>query len=83
MIIVIVKEKEIFLVDFKTNRTIPNSPSLVPEGLLRQLGAYTSAIQRIYPDHQIKPCILWTAKPMLMYLEVDKVIEAIRELAEA
>ncbi|MAI57475.1 MAG: double-strand break repair helicase AddA, partial [Rhodobacteraceae bacterium] len=79
----IVKEKEIFLVDFKTNRTIPDSPSLVPEGLLRQLGAYTSAIQRIYPDHQIKPCILWTAKPMLMYLEVDKVIEAIRELAEA
>ena len=79
----VVKEKEIFLIDFKTNRTIPESSKAVPEGLLRQLGAYTSALSQIYPKHQIKPCILWTAKPVLMYFEADEVIGRIRKLSHA
>ena len=79
----VVKEKEIFLIDFKTNRTIPESSKAVPEGLLRQLGAYTSALSQIYPKHQIKPCILWTAKPVLMYLEADELIEGISKLSHA
>ncbi|KAA9006806.1 double-strand break repair helicase AddA [Histidinibacterium aquaticum] len=68
---------EILAVDFKTNRAVPETPDQVPEGLLRQMGAYAAALARIYPDKPIRTAILWTAAPRLMELPPPIVMAAL------
>ncbi|RYH04231.1 double-strand break repair helicase AddA [Salipiger sp. IMCC34102] len=62
----IVTEKTVTAVDFKTNRLIPDTPQAIPEGLLRQMGAYAQALDLIFPDRRVETAILWTAKAQLM-----------------
>ena len=79
----IINGKDVWVIDFKTNRSVPSDMKEVPEGILRQMGAYTAALAGLYPEHQIKPCILWTAKPLLMPLEPELAINALRSVADA
>ncbi|MBB3994151.1 ATP-dependent helicase/nuclease subunit A [Sulfitobacter undariae] len=74
----IITDDRILAVDFKTNRTVPDSPATCPEGLLRQMGAYTHALQAIYPDHKIDTAILWTRTGALMPLPHDTVTGALQ-----
>ena len=55
-------------VDFKTNAVVPERIEDVPEGLLRQMGAYLEALSQVYPDREIEVSILWTATGELMPL---------------
>ena len=64
-------------VDFKTNMTVPEHPQLVPDGLLRQMGAYAHALAQIYPDKRIDTAILWTRTAQLMPLPHDLVTNAL------
>lgn len=68
---------QIRIVDFKTNATVPKTSKDVPEGLLRQMGAYLAAIEQIYPDRNLIPSILWTKTATLMDLEHTDVKEAL------
>ncbi|MGR3540059.1 MAG: double-strand break repair helicase AddA [Hasllibacter sp.] len=52
---------EVRIVDYKSNRTLPASPDEVPEGLLRQLGAYAALAADVFPGRRIRTAILWTA----------------------
>jgi ATP-dependent helicase/nuclease subunit A len=73
----IVGPDRVLAVDFKTNRVIPAGPSNVPEGILRQMGAYAHMLGQIYPGRQIQTAILWTAGPSLMSLDPDIVTAAL------
>ena len=73
----IFRKKDVWIVDFKTNRTVPKWCNEVPLGIMRQMGAYTAALSDIYPDNQIRPCILWTATPTLMQLDPEQVMNAL------
>ena len=64
----VVQEAAVWLVDFKSNAQVPESPADVPLGLLRQMAAYAEVIARTYPDHQIIPALLWTKQARLMPL---------------
>lgn len=64
----VVSDDRVLIVDFKTNRDVPATAEAVPEGLLRQMGAYGAAIQQIFPDHRIEAAILWVATEELMEL---------------
>ncbi len=55
-------------VDFKTNRLIPPAPEAVPEGILRQMGAYRAMLAAAFPGRAIDCAVLWTAGPRLMPL---------------
>jgi ATP-dependent helicase/nuclease subunit A len=59
---------KIVAVDFKTNRTVPNTDQTCPEGLLRQMGAYRAMLALIYPDRIIETGILWTRTATYMPL---------------
>ncbi|WP_209427101.1 double-strand break repair helicase AddA [Pararhodobacter sp. SW119] len=59
----------VLAIDFKTNRVVPATPAEVPEGLLRQLGAYVHLLRPLYPDRRIEAAILWTATAKLMRLD--------------
>ncbi len=74
----IVAPDKVLAVDFKTNAQVPASPEEVPEGLLRQMGAYQAALERVYPDRAVEVAILWTGGPDLMPLGRDIVMSALR-----
>jgi len=73
----IIEDGRILAVDFKTNRTVPETADDCPEGLLRQMGAYAHALKAIYPEHLIETAILWTRTCTLMPLPHDAVSAAL------
>ena len=72
-----VADTHVLAVDFKTNAAIPDDPAAVPEGLLRQMGAYAEMLGAIYPDRRIETAILWTRAARLMPLPVPLVAAAL------
>ncbi|MBI1171084.1 double-strand break repair helicase AddA [bacterium] len=67
----VIEETRILAVDFKSNRTVPKAPSAVPEGILRQMGAYLHMLESLYPGRVIDLAILWTETGALMPLDPD------------
>lgn len=56
----IVTDREVIAVDYKSNRVTPNTSANTPEGLARQMGAYRDALAQIFPNHRIRSVLLWT-----------------------
>ncbi|MEM6636833.1 MAG: double-strand break repair helicase AddA [Pseudomonadota bacterium] len=77
----LVNDGRILAVDFKTNATVPGRPEDVPEGLLRQMGAYAEILMQIYPDRPVQTAILWTRPPLLMDLPHEIVRDALQRAA--
>ncbi|RYG91311.1 double-strand break repair helicase AddA [Loktanella sp. IMCC34160] len=75
--LLIVGPDRVRVIDFKSNRVVPNSSAEVPEGLMRQMGAYVAALHQIYPDKVIDPAILWVSAQKLMPLEESAVTAAL------
>jgi ATP-dependent helicase/nuclease subunit A len=59
-------ERAVLAVDFKSNRVVPAAAEEVPEGILRQLGAYRAALAPIWPDRPVEVAVLWTRTARLM-----------------
>ncbi|HSA79215.1 MAG TPA: 3'-5' exonuclease, partial [Geminicoccaceae bacterium] len=64
-----VTAREVLLIDYKTNRTPPTTPALVPPAYLRQMAAYRALLQAIYPTRAVRCALLWTEGPRLMALD--------------
>ena len=79
----IIANDEIIIVDYKTNRHVPSIEDEVPEGLMRQMGAYASAITQMYPLQRVRPYILWTSTSELLPLTYLKVINCLKALSDA
>ena len=73
----IVGPEVVRVIDYKSNAVIPGRPEDVPDGLLRQMGAYAAALAQVYPDRRIETAILWTGAPKLMPLPPDIVAVAL------
>lgn len=69
----IVNDTDVWAIDFKTNVAIPETPHKCPEGLLRQMGAYSAALQKIYPSKRVRAGIVWTGNATLMELDAEQV----------
>jgi ATP-dependent helicase/nuclease subunit A len=74
----IISEKHILAVDFKSNALVPERAIDVPLGLLRQMGAYLAALQQVYPAHVIEMAIVWTREARLMTLPHEIVRDALK-----
>jgi len=68
---------QVWAIDFKTNAAVPENESDVPLGILRQMGAYQSALEQVFPNHLVKTSIVWTANASLMDVSHDIVREAL------
>ena len=64
-----VGEKEVLVVDYKSNRAPPKKGEAVPEAYLKQMAAYRSLCREIYPDKDIRCALLWTEGPALTTLK--------------
>ena len=62
----VVAAERVLAVDFKSHRVVPAAPEDVPEGILRQLGAYRAALAPIWPDRPVETAVLWTRPARLM-----------------
>lgn len=74
----VVTQDQVLIVDFKSNLLVPKTPNQTPVGILRQLGAYRSAIVQIYPNHNVEVAVLWTATRNLMTIDQDIVMQALQ-----
>ena len=79
----IISEKTVLAIDFKTNQVVPDTADQVPEGILRQMGAYASALSQVYPNHKIETAVLWTKSQHLMQLPHHLVISSLQSTSHA
>ena len=62
----VIRENDIWIVDFKTNRHVPTTPADVPVLYRNQLAAYRGLISQIFSDKVIRTYLLWTETLTLM-----------------
>ena len=65
-----VSEKEVWIVDYKSNRPPPTNPEDVAQIYIAQMAAYRALAQDIYPKKTVRCALLWTDAPRLMELPV-------------
>lgn len=69
---------EIWICDYKTNRTPPSRVERTPVAYVRQMAAYRAVLQQLHPDFAIHCSLVWTEGPSVMVLPdelLDRVLE--------
>lgn len=66
----LVTDDTVWIIDFKSNRPPPRDPANIPAQYQKQLAAYKTLIQDIYPHHDIRCALLWTDGPFMTELTV-------------
>ncbi|MGB1732333.1 MAG: PD-(D/E)XK nuclease family protein, partial [Paracoccaceae bacterium] len=79
----IVQKETVFVVDFKTNRAIPETVSQIPIGILNQMVIYEHAIKQLYPNYTVKTGILWTSKSKFMEIPQRILLDAKTNLCKS
>ncbi|MBL9033660.1 MAG: double-strand break repair helicase AddA [Rhodospirillaceae bacterium] len=62
----VVRESDVWVVDFKSNRPAPMLAAHVSQQYLGQLAAYRRALASLYANKEIRCFLLWTDGPRLM-----------------
>ncbi len=70
----VVRDNDVLVIDYKTDRRIPDKPDAAPQGYVEQLAAYHAALERIFPEKRVRAFILWTGAPSLM--EIPEALRA-------
>ncbi len=73
----VVLDREILIIDYKTNRPPPENVDDVSRLYVRQMAAYRAVLSDIYPDKTIKCMLLWTDIARLMELP-DGLLEQVK-----
>ncbi len=73
----VVDPDRVLAVDFKSHQAVPATPEAVPEGILRQMGAYHAALALVWPARRVETAILWTRTARLMPLPAPLVAAAL------
>lgn len=56
----VVLDKEIIIIDYKSNQSPPTELHEIPVPYLQQLSIYDHLLRSLYPDHLIQCVLLWT-----------------------
>ena len=64
----VVTDRMVLVVDYKSNRTPPREVEKTPAAYLRQMAAYRVLLTQIYPAHTVSCALLWTEGPILTVL---------------
>jgi ATP-dependent helicase/nuclease subunit A len=66
-----VTDREVLIVDYKTNRPPPEQASAVALPYRRQLALYRALLGGIFPGRRVRAFLLWTAAPLLMEIDAE------------
>jgi ATP-dependent helicase/nuclease subunit A len=61
--------REVWLVDYKTNRRPPVTAADIPKAYVRQMALYRHLLKRIYPEKTVRAALVWTAVPRMDVLD--------------
>ncbi|HBN22828.1 MAG TPA: double-strand break repair helicase AddA [Holosporales bacterium] len=64
----IITDKTLTIIDFKSNQAVPQSKEDVPESYSAQLGIYKDLLQQVYPHHTIECALIWVRTQQKMIL---------------
>jgi ATP-dependent helicase/nuclease subunit A len=78
-----ISEREVLLVDYKTDRQPPERASDVPEAYLLQLALYRALLQPLYPGCPVAAALLFTEAPRLVPLPAEAMDSALARLTRA
>lgn len=78
-----VTDREVFVIDYKTNRRVPDGPEKAPRPYLNQLALYRDVLMNIFPGRRVRAALLWTEAPILMDLPDFLLDEALESLSKA
>jgi ATP-dependent helicase/nuclease subunit A len=67
----VVTEREVLIVDYKTNHAPPKTPAEAPKGYVRQLALYRAVLAKLYPQKPVRAALLWTETPDLMEISAS------------
>ncbi|MGB1546953.1 MAG: PD-(D/E)XK nuclease family protein [Alphaproteobacteria bacterium] len=67
----LITEKTVLVIDYKTGREPPATVEATPEIYLRQMAAYMSLLSKLFPKHEKRAALLWTDGPNLMPLKEE------------
>jgi ATP-dependent helicase/nuclease subunit A len=68
---------DLLILDYKTNRPLPDRPEDVAPAYIAQLAAYRLALAQLFPGRKLRAALLWTDGPKLM-----EIPEAMLDAAE-
>jgi ATP-dependent helicase/nuclease subunit A len=77
---VVVRERDVLIVEFKTDRVVPKALSAIPSNYVAQLALYRMAVERLFPGRAVNCAILWTVEPRLGLLPSSLLQEAVSAL---
>ena len=66
---IFVDREKLLIVDFKTNRPPPRTPSEVAPAYLRQMALYKALLSEVYPGREVRCGLLWTQEARLMMVD--------------
>jgi ATP-dependent helicase/nuclease subunit A len=72
----VMKEKELWVVDYKTQTSPPEEVDEVPRSYWYQMAIYRHLLKPLYPQHVVRCFLLWTYNAKLMELplgDLDKI----------
>jgi len=78
-----VTASEVLIADYKSDRLVPRRAVDVSEKYVRQLALYRAVLQKLYPNHQVRTALVWTAGPALMELPAALLDAALSRLSAA
>ena len=62
----IITESEVHIIDFKSNRVIPDKVQDVSRAYIHQLWVYRALLKQTFPQRTLHASLLWTRRPRLM-----------------
>ncbi|MEQ9180971.1 MAG: PD-(D/E)XK nuclease family protein, partial [Nitratireductor sp.] len=78
-----VTDKNVLIVDYKTNRPPPLSLATVPPAYLAQLALYRALLQPLYAGRSVEAALLFTEAPALVRVPAAALDEALVRLTAA
>ncbi|MEF2070375.1 double-strand break repair helicase AddA [Consotaella aegiceratis] len=73
----------VLIIDFKTNRVVPESPKAVPEAYVLQLALYREVLRPLYPGRPVRSALIFTEAPRLMGIDDSALDAALERRAQA
>lgn len=70
----------VFIVDYKTNRSPPQSIADIPPAYTTQMALYRALLQPLYPEKPVEAALLFTEAPRLLALPTDRLTAALQDL---
>ncbi len=79
----VIEERRVLVVDFKTNRPAPKRIEDAEEAYLRQMALYVVLLREVFPGRAIEAALVWTDGPRLMPMPDGLVDSALDALVDA